>query len=207
MNHNGGRGVGKREAQRLLNEMVVSAERGLEARTTTTVGDLLGRWFEAASNDFSPKTVREVSGFIERNLRPALGDVRLTKLNAASLDRYYQRLLKDGGRGGRPLAPSTIRRIHGILRRALAQGVRWGWLGVNPAASATPQRVQSPDVKPPTPDEVGRLQAAIAEFSEAYADQNERDYDALVHARRMVGSLSNEISEPSVALRRGGSRS
>ncbi|MGK2883681.1 MAG: hypothetical protein ACSLE8_02745 [Rhodococcus sp. (in: high G+C Gram-positive bacteria)] len=35
------RGVGKREAQRLLNEMVVSAERGLEARTTTTVGDLL----------------------------------------------------------------------------------------------------------------------------------------------------------------------
>lgn len=157
------RGIGKREAQRLLNEMVVSAERGLEARTTTTVGDLLDRWFEAARNDFSPKTVREVSGFIERNLRPALGDVRLTKLTAASLDRYYQRLLKDGGQGGRPLAPSTIRRIHGILRRALAQGVRWGWLGVNPAASATPPRVQSPDIKPPTPDEVGRLQASIAE--------------------------------------------
>jgi integrase len=179
------RSVGKREAQRLLNEFVVNAERGLEAKTTTTVGDLLDRWFELAQNDFSPKTNREVAGFIERNLRPALGDVRLTKLTAASLDRFYQRLLKDGGKGGRPLAPSTIRRIHGILRRALAQGVRWGWLGQNPAASATPPRVQAPDIKPPTPDEVRRLLAEIAD----------RDPELLMFVRlsAMTGARRSEV--------------
>lgn len=153
--------AGKREAQRLLNEMVVEAERGLSARTTATVGELLDRWLELARVDFSPKTTREVSGYIERNLRPALGDVRLTKLTARSLDRYYQQLREGGGRNGRPLAPGTIRRIHGIVRRALAQGVKWGWLGVNPAASASPPRVPAPEINPPTPDELVRLQAAI----------------------------------------------
>jgi integrase len=153
---------GKREAQRVLNEMKVEAERGLAARTTATVGELLDRWLELARADFSPKTTREVTGYIERNLRPALGDVRLSKLTTASLDRYYQQLLVDGGRHGHPLAPVTIRRIHGILRRALAQGVRWGWLGVNPAAATSPPRVPTPDITPPTPEELGRLQASIA---------------------------------------------
>ena len=65
---------GKREAQRVLNAMVVDAERGLIARTNTTVGELLDAWLEVATPDFSPKTVRETSGDIERNLRPTLGD-------------------------------------------------------------------------------------------------------------------------------------
>ncbi len=109
--------VGKRDAQRMLNDMVVEAERCLTARTTATVDELLDRWLELARTDLSPKTTREVSGYIERNLRPALGDVKLNKLTAASLDRYYCSLLVDGGRRGRPLAQGTIRRIHGILRR------------------------------------------------------------------------------------------
>jgi integrase len=155
--------AGKREAQRLLNEMKVEAERGLATRTTATVGELLDRWLELAREDFSPKTTRETAGYIERNLRPALGDVRLSKLTTASLDRYYRSLLVDGGRKGRPLAPGTIRRIHGILRRALAQGVRWGWLGVNPAAAASPPRVPMPEIAPPTP---AQLTLIIARFAQ-----------------------------------------
>jgi hypothetical protein len=77
--------------------MKVEAERAL-ATTTATVGELLDRWLELAREDFSPKTTREVVGYIERNLRPALGDVRLTKLTTVSLDRYYRSLLVDGGR-------------------------------------------------------------------------------------------------------------
>ena len=49
---------GKREAQRLLAEMVLEAERGLAVRTTATVGELLEAWFELAQHDFSPKTVQ-----------------------------------------------------------------------------------------------------------------------------------------------------
>src|SRR5829696_692614 len=63
---------GKREAQRLLAEMVLDAQRGHSVRRTATVGELLEAWFEQAAQDFSPKTVKETRGIIDRNLLPEL---------------------------------------------------------------------------------------------------------------------------------------
>ena len=102
--------AGKREAQRALTAMVAEADTGTLARTDATVGDLLERWFEQAKDDFSPKTVLETRGFIDRNLLPALGQVPLGKLKADALDRYYRSLRSGDGNGGRSLAPATIRR-------------------------------------------------------------------------------------------------
>jgi integrase len=148
---------GKREAQSALAAMITEAERGSMARTTATVGELLDAWFEFAAPDFSPKTVKETRGYIDRSLMPALGTRRLSKLMPADLDAFYRQLLASGGAGGRPLAPGTVRRIHGILRRALNQGVKWGWLGVNPATATTPPRVPVSDIKPPSAEALGRV--------------------------------------------------
>ena len=86
-----------------------------------------------------------------------LGARRLAKLKPADLDAFYRQLLTSGGVGGRPLSPGTVRRIHGILRRALNQGVKWGWLGVNPATATTPPRVPVSDIKPPSAEALGRV--------------------------------------------------
>ena len=157
--------TGKREAQRALNEMISEAERGLSVRTSASVGDLLEKWFEFAAPDFSPKTVKETRGFIDRNLLPALGPVPLSKLKASDLDRFYRKLSVDGGSRSGPLAPGTVRRIHGILRRALGQGLKWGWIGVNPAVATTPPRVPQPDINPPSSAEVARVLRRAAETS------------------------------------------
>jgi hypothetical protein len=106
---------GKREAQSALAAMITEAERGSMARTTATVGELLDAWFEFAAPDFSPKTVKETRGYIDRSLMSALGTRRLSKLKPADLDAFYRQLLASGGVSGRPLAPGTVRRIHGIL--------------------------------------------------------------------------------------------
>jgi integrase len=148
---------GKREAQRTLAAMVTEADRGVLTHTSATVGDLLEQWFHHAEADFSPKTVREVRGFIDRNLIPALGAVPLKKLKAGDIDRYYRMLRASGAKTGEPLAPATIRRIHGIVRRALEQGVRWGWIADNPAARASPPRVPVSEIRPPAPADVVRL--------------------------------------------------
>jgi integrase len=148
---------GKRAAQRILAEMVTDAEHGLSVRTNATAGELIEAWFELAADDFSPKTVKETRGFIDRNLLPAVGDVPLSKLKASDLDRLYRRLQASGAVGGGPLSPATVRRIHGILRRALAQGVKWGWIGVNPAAATSPPPVPQPEVKPPSGTELTRV--------------------------------------------------
>jgi integrase len=146
----------RREADRVLARMVADADQGGFARTSATVGDLLEHWFAQARDDYSPKTVLETRSYLDRDLLPALGQVPLSKLRPEDLDRFYRGLRAHGSRG-RPLAPGSVRRIHGILRRALQQGVRWGWIAINPAASASPPKVPKTDVKPPTPADLGRL--------------------------------------------------
>ncbi len=145
--------------------MVTDAERGLSVRTNATAGELLEAWFDQAVRDFSPKTVKETRGFIDRNLLPEIGAVPLTKLTPSDLDRFYRRLQTSGAAGGGALAPATVRRIHGILRRALAQGVKWGWIGVNPAAATTPPRVPQPEIKPPSGNERAGVLKRSAESS------------------------------------------
>ena len=68
-------------------------------------------WFVFASPDFSPKTVEESHGYIDRSLMPALGPQPLSKLKPADLDAFYRRLLASGGSGDRPLALGAFRRI------------------------------------------------------------------------------------------------
>jgi integrase len=147
----------KREAQRALAAMVAEADT-LSPRGSrdSTVDELLTEWLEHAEPSFSPRTVEVTRGYIATAIRPALGSLPVAKLTAADIDRLYRHLLTVGGPKG-PYSPATIRRVHGILRRALSQGVRWGWLRQNPAIDASPPRVPVRDLKPPAPDEVARL--------------------------------------------------
>lgn len=153
----------KREAERALAAFVAEADRGVLATPGVTVGELLERWFEHARADFSPKTVLETRGVIDRYLLPGLGAVRLAKLRTDDLDRFYRELRARGSKTGEPLAPATVRRTHGILRRALTQGVRWGWLSVNPALNASPPRVPVSEINAPSPRDVARLFALAQE--------------------------------------------
>lgn len=147
----------KREAQRALAEMVAQASQGRLAVTKATVGELLEEWFSHASPDFSPKTALETRGILDRHLLPAFGAMPLRRLRPKHVDTLYADLRAGRTTASRPLKASTIRRIHGVLRTALEQAVRWGWLPSNPAASASPPRVVTPDIKPPSPEDLGRL--------------------------------------------------
>ena len=93
-------------------------------RTSATVGELLTAWIEFAEPDFSPKTVKRTRSYIDRNLMLALGTVPLARLRPSDLDRYYRALMVSGGAGGKQVAPGKVKRIHGILRRPLNQGLK-----------------------------------------------------------------------------------
>ena len=154
---------GKREAARALAKLSAEVGGHAAAPTSATVGDLLEQWLSFARDDLSPKTVLETRGFMDRNLLPALGDIPLSRLGPHDIDRLYRTLRKQGAQGGAGLAPATVRRIHGILRRALEQGVRWNWIPSNPAAVASPPRVDAPELSPPAPSAVAALFALALE--------------------------------------------
>lgn len=115
------RGVGKREAERLLAAMVVEDE----APVSGTFGDLAERWYELRSPDWSPKTAKETRWMLDHYLAPLM-PTPLTKLGPAKLDTFYAALRARGGKDGQPLSASSVRRVHTVVRSALNQACAGG---------------------------------------------------------------------------------
>lgn len=61
------------------------------------------------------------------------------------INRFYSTLLSDGRVDGRPggLQPSSVRRLHAALHKALKDAVRWGYLETNPADAADPPKLHA----------------------------------------------------------------
>jgi integrase len=95
-----------------------------------TVGQYLEDWL-LGKHALKPKTVAQYRDMTENYLMPHLGRVRLLELRASHLDAMYAAITI--GKSGRPLSPSTIRRIHAVLRSALNTAVKRRMIPYSPA--------------------------------------------------------------------------
>ncbi len=80
--------------------------------------------------------------------------MKVGDLTTADIDRAYGLLRERGGRRGQPLAPGTLARVHVVLRAALAQAMRWGWIWDNPVERSHRIVAARPELRPPTPEEL-----------------------------------------------------
>jgi integrase len=152
---------------RLVTEAAAGQHRGDRKRT---VAELLDRWFEwrQGVRPISPRTVDNYRRDMDWFILPVLGKLPVARLDAATLDRFYAQLRKQGGKDGRPLAPSTVREVHAILSGALRQATAWGWIAQNPARLASPPVVEKAKVRPPEVGQVAKLLRAGIEEDEAF---------------------------------------
>jgi len=142
----------KREAQRVLNTLAADADLGRHSGTSATFAELGEHWLAVAGNDLSPTTLRRYRNLLAKRILPALGDRSVHSIRTDDLDRLYLGLVNEVG-----LAPATVRQVHAIIRRALRQAVRWGWIATNPAVNASPPRLVKPDLSPPDVGQVAKL--------------------------------------------------
>jgi integrase len=176
---------GKREAEEALARFVTEVSGGGHGAQDTTVGDLISQWFELASPELSPTTVKGYDWIIKTYILQTLEFVPLGKLKTAQLDRFYGKLRNEGGRDGKPLSAATVRQVHAILRRALQQGVRWGWISTNPAGLASPPRVQRTEIEPPDPAGVVKLIGA--------ATKDNPEFACFLHLAATTGARRGEL--------------
>lgn len=146
-----------READTALSRLVARSASGETVATGATVADLLDRWIAIASPDWSASTRRQNESAVARHIRPDLGHVRLSRLTPVDLDHWYAQLRAKPGRRSETLAPSTIVRVAGILRTALSQAVKWGWLPSNPASASSMPKVRRPELSPPDVDDMVKM--------------------------------------------------
>ncbi len=134
----------KREAQRALAALVAEVSAGKVSASNATLSELLARWLEVVDDQLSPTTVREYRRLVRTMLDPDLGKLSLRKVTTQRLDAYYASLVRE-----RELSPASIRHLHAVLRGALGQGVKWGWIPANPAAAASPPKLRHREITPP----------------------------------------------------------
>jgi integrase len=144
--------AGRKIVDQALAALIIEVESGrIHVGEDPTLEQLLDRWVEARSPEWSPKTTLENRRQIRLKILPRLGRRRLSKVRAADIDALYAELRSSGGEKGQPLEPASVRRIHIILHAAFQQAVKWGLIATNPADAATPPSLPPGRITPPKP--------------------------------------------------------
>jgi integrase len=169
----------KREAQRALAALVAEVAAGKVSASNATLSELLVRWLEVVDDQLSPTTVREYRRLVRTMLEPDLGKLSLRKVTTQRLDAYYAGLVRV-----RELSPASIRHLHAVLRGALGQGVKWGWIPTNAAASASPPKLRHREITPPAIADTRSLLLA--------ADEHDPEFGALLRVIAATGARRGE---------------
>jgi integrase len=157
----------KRFAQKELARFVSEVAAATVTPGSGTVSALCERWFAHASDRLSPTTAEGYRAVLDRRILPRWGRLQVRQVRADDLDAWYATLLRSGGDEGTPLSPATVTNVHAVFRRALGQGVKWGWLAINPAVNASPPRaLRTPITVVPEPEVIVRIIKASAVINE-----------------------------------------
>ena len=141
------------EMARFRTEVTETARVGAKA----TVGRLLDEWLENLDPALALSTVEVYKKRVDKQIRPALGTIRLDQLDTHTIDTFYTKLLAGG------LSPRSVQLVHSVLRAALQRGVDWDWLPSNPAVRARPPKVVKTDKVALTPEQVAAIYEAAEE--------------------------------------------
>jgi len=147
----------KREAERARVEILSQVDRGAYvAPTRTTLSEfLVAEWLPSKRPTVKPTTLASYEMHVTKHIVPRIGGLPLHALSASNLNSFYADLLSDGRRQGEGgLSPSSVRRVHSTLHKALADAVRWGRIVRNPADLADPPKEATPEMSVWTPEQL-----------------------------------------------------
>lgn len=127
----------RKEAEADRDEARAGARRGTFVRPgRMTVAVYLRLWLDGIR--VRPTTLAGYRQSAEVYSIPRLGGVALQALTAEHLDGLYRELERSGKRDGTGLAPKSVRHVHTMLRKALADAVERGHVVRNVADLANP---------------------------------------------------------------------
>ena len=139
----------KADAQKRLNELLVSFEKGIYMPPgRLTVAEHLRNWLDGyGRTNCSHRTVDGYQSIIETHLVPALGHIQLKHLHPQAIQGYY-------GKACQRLSARTVHHHHRVLSQSLKFAVRQGYLGQNPADLVDPPSPRKTVMRTLTPGEV-----------------------------------------------------
>ena len=129
-----------------------------EDRAAKTVADLCARFTEEHLSKKREATARDYRSMIAREILPALKHRKVSEITFEDLDDLHRKITKRG-------APYVANRCHAVLSKMFGLAVKWRWRPDNPAKGIE----RNAEVKRQrylTPDEIGRLSAALTKLDD-----------------------------------------
>jgi integrase len=132
----------KKEAEKRLSELLSQLDTGGFVKPSKiTLGEYLERWLEDIRPSLAPSTSQTYQFFVNRHIKPTLGQIPLTQLRPEHLQHLYSDKLTTG------LGQRSVRYIHITLHKALKSAVKLGMIARNLADAVNPPRVQRPELR------------------------------------------------------------
>ncbi len=150
---------GKRDAQKLAAQL--EAASGDARPAGRLVAEVLDEWVAQNLDTWAPSSARDQQSRVRSIKKDPIARLALSRLSVGDVERWHTRLRAAG------MADPGIRNQHGVLRAALSQAVRWGWVSSNVASMAKLRstKVQQRDVM--TVDDVRAVMTAAASIDQA----------------------------------------
>jgi len=147
------------EVTRKMRAAQRDAEQGIPlSDERLTVERYLLQWLETAARpSVRISTYESYSSHVYQHLIPALGRIRLAKLEPQHVQALMNAKLETG------LSANTVLRIRATLRRSLNQAMKWGLVSRNVATLVTPPKIEKFKVEPITPEEAAAIAAAVSQ--------------------------------------------
>jgi integrase len=148
------------EAERVLTAALKDLDEGILTfpAKITVRGYLLGDgsstnpgWVASMRSRVRDTTWASYQANLTLHVVPVVGGLKLQALTPVHLNSLYGELMRGN------LSPRTVRYIHAIMHKALAEAVDAGILHSNPATRAKPPRPERPSIAVLNPEEMARL--------------------------------------------------
>ncbi len=160
-------GKTQKEVRQKLNQVTAEIDSGdyLEP-SGMKLRDWLDSWLADYSGDKKYSTMKHYRAACETHIKPRLGDVPLSKLNAVMVQKFYNSLSHPED-GEKVLSPKTVKNVHGILSKAMSQAVRNGLIKFNPCEGAVLPKVSKKEIRTLSNEQVKGL-LELADSDEVY---------------------------------------
>ena len=123
----------KKEAEKYLTK--ISHEKNTNTFADSgkmTVAEHMETWLETVvKNRVKEKTYLDYKNRVKLYITPAIGKVKLSKLEPRRIQILYSDMIEEG------LSSRSVRYVHTLIRNSLQQAVKWGYLYRNPADMVT----------------------------------------------------------------------
>ena len=150
---------GKREALRVAAELEVGPGRASPAGRS--ISDVLDAWVEQNLDTWAPSSARDQQSRVRSIKKDQIARLPLARLTVGDVERWHTRLRAAG------MADAGIKNQHGVLRAALAQAMRWGWVSSNVASLARLRSTKTKQRNVMTVDDVWAVMTAAASIDPA----------------------------------------